>query len=137
MDIWYCLECGSVFRGDLLGNSKRYHVCPLVDCVGTIFEVDELMLEPIKILNNKGYITQYCCSGHVYQSTVRGYVSFHRDINIDSAPKGWYLDENCIRYNEDYDEDRLASDVQRRKYIDTKIENLLEWVMNLDNHEWE
>lgn len=33
--------------------------------ISNLFEVDELMAIPISYLNNKGYFTEACCSGHV------------------------------------------------------------------------
>lgn len=32
--------------------------------ISNLFEVDELMALPIAYLNNKGYFTEVCCSGH-------------------------------------------------------------------------
>lgn len=39
-----------------------------------LFEVDELIAPIISILNNKGYKTEYCCSGHFNRS--RTYIVF-------------------------------------------------------------
>ena len=43
------------FSSDLLGLSEKR---------SSWFEVDELMALPIACLNNKGYLTEMCCSGH-------------------------------------------------------------------------
>lgn len=48
------------------------------------FEVDEKIAETISILNKKGYITQYSCSGHVTDSCYK----VETDISLlDEAKK--------------------------------------------------
>ena len=63
---YLCLECGEIYDSDWLFKRIRseYIQCPKTNCVGTLFEVDELLLPTIKILNEKGYSTKFCCSGH-------------------------------------------------------------------------
>ena len=56
---YMCMGCYEVYDREL-------GYCPKVNCHRDVVEIDELMLLAIKILNQKGYITEYCCAGHVY-----------------------------------------------------------------------
>lgn len=62
------------------------------------FEVDELIAPAIIELNKKGYITKFCCSGHIYSCQFRSYSSNHNII-----PASDYEDKNdfCIIVFED------------------------------------
>lgn len=39
-------------------------------------EIDDMCLPYIKEFNRKGYLTQYCCSGHTDENILTAYVSF-------------------------------------------------------------
>lgn len=58
---YLCMSCLQVYKDNL----KH---CPKADCYGKVEEIDELMLPIIKTLNEKGYKTDFCCSGHVYEN---------------------------------------------------------------------
>lgn len=64
----FCLECYTYSA-----NEKCYN------CGKPTFEIDDLMVPSIIELNKKGWKTNYCCSGHVYDYTnnVGGYISFN------------------------------------------------------------
>lgn len=70
-----------------------------------MFEIDENMAPVIKLLNEKGYKTEFCCEGH-YGKMVIGdiepgdnrcrnsaaYIKFDSSItNLPSLPKDWYI----------------------------------------------
>ena len=76
----WCKDCDGVFKlsEEYLKNNEK---CPKVGCWGELVEVDELMLPIIRILNRKGYETQYCCSGHVNDSSVMAYICFQAGAN--------------------------------------------------------
>ncbi len=66
-------------------------VCPICFCPKCShnkkkIEIDDDILDTIKILNDKGYKTTYCCAGHVDKSQpIHIYISFDKfnDIKID------------------------------------------------------
>lgn len=62
-----------------------------------IIEVDYLIADTISILNKKGYITEYCCSGHIFD------INYHKQVYDISL-----LDEGAIKkiYPEYYIVDR-------------------------------
>ena len=46
----------------------------------------------IKILNQKGYRTTYCCSGHIYEKLPQSYILFGEGIKLPSLPEGYVID---------------------------------------------
>ena len=59
------------------------------------FEVDDKIAESIIKLNNKGYETAMCCSGHPDEKEITPYVMFTRFVSygIEYIPFGWIVDE--------------------------------------------
>ncbi len=47
-------------------------------------EIDDDIVEAISTLNKKGYITDYCCSGHIDSPII--YIKFSQRINLDIIP---------------------------------------------------
>lgn len=66
---YMCLNCYEVYQCPL-------EFCPKSSCdSGNVVEIDELMIPAIRMLNQKGYVTMFCCSGHVYDGGCGAYVS--------------------------------------------------------------
>lgn len=55
---YLCLNCFEIYK-------FPSESCPKASCHGFVIEVDDLMLPTIMLLNQKGYPTEFCCSGHV------------------------------------------------------------------------
>ena len=51
---------------------------------GVEVEIDKLFEPIIKILNEKGYITLFCCSGHI--NNKRSYIMFHPEVDLPNYP---------------------------------------------------
>ena len=90
---YVCLECWEVFN-------EKFDNCPKANCTGSVVQIDELMFPIIKILNSKGYYTNYCCSGHVYDEYCSPYVLFTSYVRLfyedeelmdifSDLPEGW------------------------------------------------
>ncbi len=105
------------------------------------FEVDEKIAPHIKKLNNKGYVTEFSCSGHPERS-IFGYIVFDVCTSIDiednniGSPHGWFYcdehdDKRCAIYMEDLEEDNYKSVVITDEYIDLKLELLDQWIDSL------
>ena len=59
------------------------------------FEIDDKIAESIIKLNNKGYETAMCCSGHPDEEEIIPYVMFNRFVScrIEYIPFGWIVDK--------------------------------------------
>ena len=89
--MYMCLDCYEIYDRDSIKIDEfaDYKFCPKSNCLGKIVDVDELLIPTIKILNQKGYYTRFCCSGHYYEQHPNGYISFEEDIDIPYLPKGF------------------------------------------------
>ena len=97
---YLCLDCGEVYNSFGLNINELFDEiwCPKTNCCGTLIEVDELLIPTIKILNNKGYITKFCCSGHYTGQHPRAYITFYEGIDVPSIPNGFKKEmfNNCV-----------------------------------------
>lgn len=64
---YMCMGCYEIYNGDL-------GMCPKANCEGEVVEIDELMVPAIRLLNEKGYMTEFCCGGHIYDNGCTSYV---------------------------------------------------------------
>ena len=124
-----CLCCGEIYNKE---DFKEYPYCPKVSCVSDInlVEIDENMIYPIKILNEKGWITRFCCAGHLYESCISAYISFKEEFCPKvEPPKYWYWDDSTLRTT-----DVIKSYfnlVDKQKYLFKFIQSLLKWCEEL------
>jgi hypothetical protein len=113
---------------------------------GQKVEIDDKIAKSIKILNQKGFKTFTCCSGHADESSFYGYVCFeNRLLRKYGEPEGWGRD--CDILPEDHEEKHWKQskrtiryfmfedidDELKEKYINMMINNLLVWVKGLPN----
>lgn len=93
---YMCMGCYEVYDRDL-------GYCPKTHCSCGVVEIDELMIPTIKILNEKGYMTEFCCSGHVHDNGCTSYVCLYdfiteifeeEDINNikEMLPESWEME---------------------------------------------
>lgn len=94
---YICLSCYNEYYKDglnLTRNNGYKYRCPLCTCGDlNVVEIDDMLLPIIKKLNQKGYITQYCCSGHTYENDTNTYISFDTDTVPKSIPKDFILED--------------------------------------------
>ena len=64
---------------------ERGNISTLRTASENYFEVDELIALPIQTLNRKGYITEFCCSGHPFADMDDKFLADLRKINTASA----------------------------------------------------
>lgn len=109
--------------------------CPKRECLGQVADIDELILPAIILLNEKGYFTEYCCSGHFHSGTsTSAYILFDqsvKQVDVPALPKGFTFDTRnqnlvCIR-RELRAKDRYDL---HRKAVEASVD-VLEWVKSL------
>ena len=102
--IYMCPICYKIYDHKFIRFDEEYgRRCPDIECESMdteLFEIDELMVKPIRILNQKNYTTKNCCSGHLYNDGYfSAYIMFEEGMCPDSVPKGWKRDgNNSIAY---------------------------------------
>ena len=115
--------------------------------ITNVFECDDLIVDSIIMLNQKGYLTDFCCSGHEGEGrSVQPYVSFTRigsleiDLNHIEPPKNWHTREEksssglVIHYSiyrhftdEEFENNSITS------LIELAMEELYSWADSLPN----
>ena len=98
-----CLNCWEVYEYTALKDEMGYGMpCPKKGCDGAVEDIDECILPAIRLLNEKGYYTTYCCSGHYWDNEGSGYsypyISFIPEIEVDvfkNIPDGFVIDHDA------------------------------------------
>jgi hypothetical protein len=131
-----CLSCYEIYDRDLIKTSEfdDYNFCPKSNCIGEVVEIDELLIPTIKILNQKGYYTKFCCSGHYYGQHPNGYISFEEGIDIPFLPKGFKKEvfNNCVTIRSTI-KDKIGKrpSIKDFKTICNNAKILVEWAISL------
>lgn len=137
---YMCMGCYEVY-------DRPLGYCPKPSCYCDVVEIDELILPTIKILNEKGFCTTNCCSGHVYDNGCNIYVAFNSflmdifnkdEINemFKDLPTGWSLSFNdndggfTVQHMMDYTL-RERNDIALYEEIVTANLSLLKFVQTL------
>lgn len=145
---YICLTCFNEYNGDYLNLEKHEGLynyrCPLCSCGDlNVVEIDDLLLPIIKRLNQKGYITRYCCSGHEINHSPNTYIAFNYDTVPDIIPKGFILEDENYYKEKDWNFSRETICIRKtygniskndlyKEILKTHLD-LLEWVDNLES----
>lgn len=128
-------------------NKECYndYVCPyclntLDNCVCELFppyhliHIDGNIQEHIRILNEKGYRTMYCCEGHGTGSNT--YISFIKDYFKEIVmPKRFKYDKKRMILTYSYPNKLTMEEAEKIKKENLEI--LLEWCRQLPNQNME
>ncbi|MDP2886565.1 MAG: hypothetical protein Q8P51_16270 [Ignavibacteria bacterium] len=64
-----CLSCWDVFDQEFFPHGMSEGAwCPKKSCLGQVADIDECLIPAIQTLNEKGYYTVECCSGHFWDN---------------------------------------------------------------------
>lgn len=159
MRSFLCLTCGEVYdefvenEKYIQGNScgALLYVCPKMNCGGTVVEIDDFLISVIRNLNNYGFNTMACCSGHSQDSCsqlgndVNTYIMFERVIMgyfipteilneiKETLPKGYDLDSDSYGNIERFTITKnvnCKSESDCIRIIGNNCAELLEWTEN-------
>ena len=71
----------------ILNDTYEIRELPTAGC----FEVDDLIAPAIAWLNQKGYVTLACCSGHEDRGYAIAYIQYgFGEMTPEYLPQGWY-----------------------------------------------
>ena len=100
------------------------------------FEIDDKIAESIIKLNNKGFETAMCCSGHPDEEEIVPYVMFDRFVSsrIEYIPFSWVVDKNykelvIRRFFTDEEKEIFT----KEQLVDIAARELDNWVDTLPN----
>jgi len=151
-EMYLCKECLSVHRErdlsfegteDYTHSDELYKkygsfeklyevsICPKLSCDGMVIEVDELILPAIIELNGKGWITQYCCSGHLYVDSLSIYIKFkYLPLGV---PKNFTIEKEnkVIRHMLEDTDDSGESKIKQFEHLFKMNKELYEWALSL------
>ncbi len=106
------------------------------------FEIDDKIAQHIKDLNDKGYMTEFSCSGHLKEHSL-GYILFDSNTSMDiikydiKPAKDWFYiqlsqDKRIGMYMKNSTNKKfLYSDKLTDEYIDNKLDKLNNWIESL------
>ena len=95
-----CTKCLTGYDRELVvyQNWFKHNTCPKLDCGGEMVYIDELIYPTILLLNQNGYTTEFCCSGHMKEDSIQCYILFAQETSdkiIQSFPvfpEGWTVE---------------------------------------------
>lgn len=138
-----CNECFEVYDSYYIkDNENGFNRCPKYNCYGEVFDIDELMIPTIIELNKKGYITEYCCSGHSIEKRILTYIVISDIINFKKLPENFDVEydsyngrnRTTIRYNYNLTKNSDLTPQENLNKI-CKINNdLLDWAISLEEN---
>lgn len=136
-----CLECYEIYKFSSL-NKRDFDLyeecqCPRVNCGGMVVEIDELIAPTIITLNQKGYITEYCCSGHWYKTkeSFKPYIKFvDKESFPPIVPDGWEIKDACVIKHKSKNE--FTSTIEQYSYVAKLNQLLFQWAIDLPNNSY-
>jgi hypothetical protein len=124
-----CLNCFKVYA-----SSRRI---PCGNCGSKLVSIDDLYIVIIKILNQKGYTTTYCCSGHTYEKLPQSYILFGEGVKLPCLPEGYVIDheahtifetfKDITEIRRDFYLSSYKNEVELQKDILKSVLIVLEW----------
>lgn len=142
MAVYMCMKCFEVYSDlikDIHEKSSNGITCPKKGCDGFVKEVDELYQPIIKILHQKGYITESCNCGSTWEELPESNIIFKKDLKKEDfpvEPEGFNrtTENGCVEFAAFYDEKLPEAELYRQ--ILESASNLLKWADSLKELEY-
>lgn len=141
---YLCTECGNIFDTDYVDLRKDIYgdyLCPVRECAGAPFAIDEMMIHPITELNKRGIITYKCCSGHIDDKFFHPYILISGKTPTRSKPDFWTVDTNTETIENDFEVIttmdvalRYHEDEPTKPYTKERLESIHKAMMSL--YDW-
>ncbi len=132
-----CLKCYKFYNQKTI----KYNMCKAKDCTGEVIKIDELFVPIIIELNKKGYITKFCCSGHIDKDNNSSYIYFEDNVRLPYLPKGYLYDQDMypqVDWKKYKGMDTIRKDFDKNKNLNKLSKDIfenaimvLEWAENL------
>jgi hypothetical protein len=123
-----------------------------------LFEVDDLIAEPVRVLNQKGYVTKFCCSGHICRDDMHAseedwpllpvgtYIMFEKRYTLPPCPGFEIRDDRFYRLKvttmhslgwpeDEIDDSGIPTPVDRLHRLRANVATLWEWADELQRRE--
>ena len=99
-----CLTCWEVLDSNVLNRANDDSLwCPKKNCAQEVVDIDECIILVIQELNEKGYMTVACCSGHFWDGLPESsfppytYILFDESVepvDLPNLPDGFKIELN-------------------------------------------
>lgn len=93
-----CMTCYESYGNEITNltaikdEDGLHFSCPKRGCRGDVVEIDDILVPTIILLNQKGYYTESCCSGHLEDLTRTSYIIFNEVVEkLPTVPNGFRL----------------------------------------------
>ena len=130
--MYMCLDCGTYYNKQYL---TRYEMdsynCLAIKCCGKVVNIDEIIAPSIYLLNHKGYMTKFCCSGHsssakkTSDNFINFYIMFDDNIIIpeELIPNIYECEYSIDDNNEDVSKEEFIK-YNGYKYMTIRYSNI-------------
>ena len=103
-----------------------------------IFELDDKIADSIIKLNQKGYNSEACCSGHSDESNSNPYIMFTQSASYlleeHGLPNNWHKEPfPVLLISRDFTQEELDT-LGKKTCIDVAMKELANWVDKIDDY---
>ena len=102
------------------------------NCNKPFIEIDDEIVDIIRILNEKGYITEFCCAGHIERRIFQCYIKFVVPYEFKTKPRYFKINMKHTIENVVYQKEWEKKTEKEKESHARKVRNsLLKWAVAL------
>ena len=118
-----CLTCWEVYDSDVMNRVGSEQLwCPKRSCSQELVDLDECLIPVIKELNEKGYFTVSCCSGHFYYNQYSSGFYADTHIQFDDSVRREDLRDLPPGFNIEADKGHVGTTIRKKYDIEDPME---------------